>query len=316
MYGAFTFPPVPFASYPSGVDLGTVLVMPTGANTTYVRSIGPQSYDPPSLTGRILPTLASALAQCRAGLADTVFVLPGHTESVTDNTMLANLVTGTRIIGVGRGSNMPVFRWTATASQWILNDADVFIRGLRLRLEGANGVVKALAITGADNRIEGCDIELASGATAKATIGIEVGTGGDRVEIVGNRLRGSATHNVTDGVLVAAVVDGVTIADNVMIFSATAANGNIRVGAVAATNMDISRNRLANTHTASTACIAFGAAAMTGICADNRMSTINDGTATAQGITIGAGCLVRCFENYSSDEAGKSGVLTPGVVAT
>lgn len=303
-------------SYPGGVDLGSVMVMPTGANIIYLRSTGPQSADSPALTGRIVSTLAAALAQCRSGLYDTVICLPGHTESVADATMLDNLVAGTRIIGVGRGSNMPVFRWTATGSQWIMNDADVFIRGLRLRLEGANGVVKAIAVTGADNRIEGCDVEVASGATAKATIAIEATTGATRFEFVGNRVRGSATHNVTDGVLIAGVIDGATIADNVMIFSATAANGNIRVGAVAATNMDISRNRLVNTHTASTACIAFGAAAMTGICADNRMSTLNDGTAAAQGITNGAGSLIRFFENYSSDEATKSGVITPAVVAT
>lgn len=316
MSGAYTFDHPVFNPHPDGVDLGTVMVMPTGANIVYLRSTGPADYDPPALTGRIVPTLAAALKQMRASKADTILALPGHSESVADATMLDNLVAGTRIVGFGRGANMPTFRWTATGSQWILDDANVLFRGLRLRMEGANGVVKAIAWTGADCRIQGCDIELASGATAKATIGIELTTGAARADIVGNRFRGTATHNVTDGVLIAGVIDGATITDNQMIFSATAANGNIRVGAVAATNMDISRNRMANTHTASTACIALGAAAMTGICADNRMSTLNDGTATAQGITVGAGCLVRFFENYSSDEAGKSGVLTPGVVAT
>lgn len=310
------FPPPPFAAMPGGVDLGTVMVMPTGANVIYVRSTGPQSADPPALTGKIVATLAAGIAQCRSGLYDTVVCLPGHSESVSTSTMLSSLVAGTRIVGVGRGGNMPAFRWTATGSQWAISVADVLISGLRLRLEGANGVVKAINVTGADFRMQACDVEVASGAALKATIAVEIGTGATRAEIIGNRFRGSATHNVTDGVLVAAAVDGVTITDNVMQFSATAANGNIRVGAVAATNLDISRNRLANSHTASTACIALGAAAMTGICSDNRMSTINDGTANAQGITVGAGCLVRFFENYSSDEAVKSGVITPAVVAT
>lgn len=305
------FPPEPYANYPAGVDLGTVMVMPSGANIIYCRSTGPQTYDPPALTGKLVATLSAALAQCRSGLYDTVVCLPGHTESVADNTMLANLVPGTRIIGMGRGSNMPVFRWTATGSQWIMNDADVFISGLRLRLEGANGVVKAIAITAADNRIEGCDIEVASGATAKATIAIEIGTGGTRAEICGNRFRGTATHNVTDGVLVAAAVDGVRICDNEMIFSATAANGCVRVGAVAATSLMIARNYMFNTHTASTACIAIGAAASTGIIAYNSMGTVNDGTVTDQGVTFGAGALMRCFRNDSCDEANKSGTLTP-----
>lgn len=310
MFGAHTFPHPDFAGYPAGVDLGTVMVMPTGGNIIYLRSSGPADYDSPALTGRIVTTLAAALRQCRAGRADTVLVLPGHSESVADATMLDNLTQGTRIIGYGRGSIMPTFRWTATGSQWVLNDANVLIRGLRLRMEGADGVVKALAWTGADCRIEACDIEVASGAALKATIAIEIGSGATRAEIVGNRLRGSATHNVTDGILVAAAVDGVSITDNVGIFSATAANGNIRVSA-AATNLDISRNRLFNTHTSSTACIAIGNVAATGICCDNRMATINDGTVTAQGLIQGAASLVRAFENYSCDEPIKSGVLTP-----
>lgn len=309
--GVPLFPQAPFAPFPGGVDLGTVVVMPTAANAVFLRSIGPQSADPPALTGKIVPTLAAALAQIRSGLADTVIALPGHSESVADATMLDNLVPGTKIIGVGRGSNMPVFRWTATGSQWIINDADVVIHGLRLRLEGANGVVKAIVSTAADCVISGCDIEVASGATAKATIAVELGTGAARNEIVGNRWRGTATHNVTNGLLVAGAVEGIRITDNEMVFSATAANGNINVS-VAALNIMIARNLCLNSHTASTACIAFAAAASTGVCADNRVGTINDGTATAQGITVGAGCLVRFFENYSDDEPAKSGILTPG----
>lgn len=310
MFGAHTFMHPDFAGFPAGVDLGGLMVLPTGGKRVYVRSTGPADYDPPSLTGLIIPTLSKALLQCRANKADTVIVLPGHSESVTDNTMMDNLRAGTRIIGFGRGASMPVFRWTATTSQWILNDADVLIQGLRLRLEGANGVVKALAITGADNRIEGCDIEVASGATAKATIAIEAGSGADRCEIIGNRLRGSATHNVTDGLLVAAAVDAPVIAHNLMIFSATAANGNIRFSA-AATNIAVMHNTCYNTHTSSTACIAFGNVAVNGVCAYNNVATVNDGTVTDQGVTHGAASLVRCFQNFSCDEPKKSGTLTP-----
>ncbi len=311
MYGAFQQPWVPLASYPAGVDLGTVMVMPTGANVTYVRSTGPQTYDPPALTGRIYATLAAGLAQCRSGLADTVVCLPGHSESVTDSTMLANLVPGTKILGIGRGSNMPVFRWTATGSKWSIDDADCFIRGLRLRLEGANGVVKAIEITAADCRIEGCDIEVASGASNKATIAIEAGATSTRTEIVGNRFRGTATHNVTDGIKLTGAVEGYRIVGNEMLFSATAANGLIHVTA-ASLNSVIANNVMHNSHTSSTACVAYDDVACTGVLAFNCMGTINDGTVTAQGATFGTGALIRCFENYSCDEPKKSGVLTPG----
>jgi hypothetical protein len=315
MSGAFTFDHPPYSPHAAGVDLGSVMVMPTGGNIVYLRSTGPADYDPPALSGRIVSTLASALGQCRANKGDTVIVLPGHSESVTAGTALSALVAGTNIIGFGRGSDMPTFRWTNTAGQWALDDANVLIRGLRLRLEGANGITKAILITAADVCIRECDIEVASGATAKSTIAIEVGTGGARAEVVGCRLRGTATHNVTDGIKVVAAVDGVRIVGNDMVFSATAGNGLVHFTA-AATNTVVAKNHMYNTHTSSTACVAYDNVAVDGLLAYNVMATLNDGTATAQGATFGAGALIRCVENYSVDEPKKSGVLTPAAVAT
>jgi len=315
MYGNFSFPQIPYGNFPAGVDLGTCIVLPTGGNPFFVRSTGPADYDPPALTGRLSTTLSAALAQCRSGKYDTVYVLPGHSESVTDATMLSNLVAGTRIFGIGRGSNMPVFRWTNTAGSWAVNKADVEIAGLRLRLEGANGITKAINWTGADGLLSRCDVEVASGAALKATIALEVGTGADRMTIAGNVFRGTATHNVTDGVKVVAALDQVRICDNEMVFSATAANGLVHFTA-AATNAKVMRNLMYNTHTASTACLVVDAVAADGVFSDNRYATVNNGTAASQGATFGAGSLIRNFECYSADEANKSGALAPAVVAT
>lgn len=291
-----------------------ITLPPGGRVAAFLRSTGAQDYDDPSLARNLVTTLASALLKVRAGLGDTIVVLPGHSESVADNTMLDNLRAGTRIVGCGRGANMPVFRWTATGSQWILNDADVMISGLRLRMEGANGVVKAIAWSGADCALSGCDIEVASGAALKATIAIDIAAGGTRAEIFGNTFRGSDTHNVTDGVLVSGAADQVKICDNVMVASATAGNGLIRVSG-AATNILIARNIITNTHTASTACIAIADVASSGMVADNRGSNLNNGTANAQGVVFaGVGTTtVKAAQNYFSDEPGKSGVLTPAV---
>jgi hypothetical protein len=311
-------PDVPLVQF--GYGLRTpfgVLLPPGGRVAAFVRSTGYQDQDDPAIANNLVTTLAAGLARCRAGLMDTVVVLPGHSESVADATMLDNLVNGCRILGVGHGSLMPTFRWTATGSQWVMDNTDTVIQGLRLRMEGANGVVKAIAITGADNAIYGCDIEVASGATAKATIGIEIGTGAARCQVIGNNFRGTATHNVTDGVLVAAVVANPRIEGNRMVFSATAANGCIRVGAVAATEVSIADNLIANTHTASSAGIAFGAAASTGLVANNFVSVLADANpASGTGITFGAGCLVRAFQNFVADEPVRSGMLAPAVVAT
>ena len=288
---------------------------PGGQVAAFVRSTGPQTGDDPTLAGKLVLTLDAGLKAVRSGLGDTVYVLPGHSESVIDNTMLTNLVPGTKILGVGRGSNMPVFRWTATGGQWVFNKADVVIAGLRLRMEGANGITKALAWTGADCLLTGCDIEVASGAALKAAIAIELATGATRAEIVGNVFRGSNTHNVTNGLLISNAIDAIRIFGNEMVFSATAANGCCNVNA-AATNLRIANNVFYNTMTASTAALNFAAAASDGMVWQNYVGILTDGVAATSGIVIGAGVLAKFFENYVSDEAQKSGKLNPAVVAT
>lgn len=309
--GTLMFPDLPFVDWGAGVKTPYGTLLPPGGRVAcYLRSTGVADYDGEPMARMIVTTLAAALKQVRSGKGDTIVVLPGHSESVTDATMLDNLLPGTKIIGVGRGSNMPVFRWTNTAGQWTLDQADCVFQGLRLRLEGANGITKALLVTAADNVINGCDIEVASGATAKATIALELGAGSTRTVVSHNIFRGTATHNVTDGVKIVSAVDGVRIVGNEMIFSATAANGNVHFTA-AATNIMVRDNLCYNTHTSSTGCIVIDNVAANGILVGNQVATVNNGVATAQGIILGAAALVRCFENYSCDQPILSGILTP-----
>jgi len=317
-YGAPFIPDLPYMAAGAGVktNYGITLLPPGSRVAAYVRSTGQQSGDDPFILTNLVTTLAAGLARVRAGFGDTVVVLPGHSESVADATTFSGaLLAGTRILGFGRGGNMPVFRWTATTSQWSVAVADVVIQGLRLRLEGANGVVKAIVVTGADFGLYGCDIEVASGASNKATIALELGSGATRADVSGNIWRGTATHNVTDGLKVVAAIDQARICDNEMEFSATAANGLVHVTA-AATSIKILRNVMDNTHTASSACIAVDSVAATGTIADNYAGVLNDGTAASQGIVLAGTATIKCFQNFCSDEPRKSGALAPAVVAT
>lgn len=316
--GNFLFPGLPSAQIGAGVRTPIGTIVPPGANiAAYVRSAGAISGEDPSLSvnGRVVKTLAAALPYCRSGKGDYIVILPGHTENVTSATALTGLVAGTRIVGIGNGSIMPTFTWTATAAQWAISVADVVIAGLKLDLSGANGVVKAINWTGAGGQVNSNEFVFASGAALKATIALEVGTGANRFTFANNLVDGT-TDIVTSGIKVVAAVDRLRITDNEMSAACTAASGLVEIGAVAATNIRILRNYIANTAASSTACISVGAAASTGIIADNYMSTLNNGTAASQGVTFGAGSLIRCFQNFSSDEPQKSGALAPAVVAT
>lgn len=310
---------LPFFGIGGGLSTEFGAWLPKGSKAIFVRSTGVQSQDEQSFARKILPTLASGLLECRAGMGDTVFVLPGHSESVTDNTMLTNLVAGTRVIGLGHPlqSDAPTFRWTNTAGSWLVTVADCVFANLKLKMEGANGITKAINITAAGTTIAKNAIQTASGATAKAAIAIEVGSGALFTTINDNYIYGTATHNSTDIIkLVGSTVpSNFTMSGNKGIASITAGNGFVHV-TVAALNCLIENNTLYNTHTASTACIAIDDVAADGMICYNNMGVLNDGTASAEGLVFaGSTDLFKCFQNFCSDEKNKSGLLSPGAAS-
>jgi hypothetical protein len=311
------FPDLPVTFAPVGIRTPYGVILPPGSQiAAYVRNDGangttfvPKTGDDAILNKLGVGTLSQALARVRSGAGDTVVMLPGHLENCVDNTMLTNLIAGTNIFGIPQGSLTPTIRWTNTAGNWVFNKNDVSISGLRLRMEGANGITQAINWTGADCSLIGCDIEVASGAALKATIAIELSNAtAARALISKCRVRGTDTHNVTNGILVSAAVDQLEISDCRMQASATAANGLINVTA-AATNLYFSNLHVANTMTSSTAAINLGNVALTGMCCDVYTSTLNNGTVTSQGIILGASSLIRLFQCFSNDEPNKSGAL-------
>lgn len=294
------------------------LLLPPGGNVAaFVRSTGAQNADDSAIGPNLVQTLAAGLARCRPNSGDTVFVLPGHTENVTDATMLSALVAGTKIIGVGRGATMPTFRWTTAAAQWAMNKADVVLSGLRLRMEGFNGVTNPILVTGADNLLNNLDIETSSGAANKATTAIQLNAGADRFEFVSNRIRGLAAGAVTDVMLVNGSVDSFRYTDNEVISPAAVGNGVLRFAA-ACTNVTILRNILCNTFTGGTSGLTFANVALDGVCADNRVG-VNNAAATAATVVVvgGASNLIKFYENYLHDGTTNTfGILGPGTATS
>jgi hypothetical protein len=303
------FPSLPGINIGAGVatDYGTLI--PPGSRATYVRSTGFQSGDPEALNGRIFLTLAAGLAECRSGLNDFVFVLPGHSESVTTGGMSA-LVAGTHIIGLGNGGNRPVFRWTATTSQWAIAVADVTFSNLRLRTEGAV-VVKAIAVTAADVVFDSCEIENSSGASNYATICVEFGVGSSRGMVSNTRFRGLAAGTPANAIKIdATTADGHQVRSCTFICPGHATTGQIQVSS-AVTNFLIADCVMYNTLASSQFCITIDAVAANGIISNVHMAVLNAGIASAQGISFGATSVVRCIQTFCTDEASKNAILAP-----
>lgn len=310
--GLATFPALPYDAVGAGLRTVVATLLPPGGRVTYVRSTGVQTGDGQEIAQRLFLTLDAALQECRSGLGDVIICLPGHTESVTGATFLANLVAGTRIIGFGNGSARPTFRWTATTSQMAVSVADVVFQGLKFRMEGAV-VVKAFAVTGADVVFDGCEFETASGASNYAAIGIEFGTGAARATIQNCKFRGITATGASNIVKITGTAqDGITIRNTTMIAPGHTTTGLIQVNN-AATNLLFSNLVLYNTVASSTTCICLDDFASDGFFVDIDMMDKNDGTATAQGITFGSSTLVGCSRCYEVDEKKKNSILSPAV---
>lgn len=316
---AYPFDPdaLPFYRNSAGIQTEFGIQVPLGGRVIYLTSDVSQL--PISMKAHARTTLAGAIPLVKAGRGDIICALPGYTETVTSTT-LSGLVAGTRIIGLGNPfqDDAPTLNFTATTSQLAVSAKNVTIRGLRLMMDGANGIVKGINVTAAGFSLIGNYMSVAAGAALKSTIVCELGEGATDALIAGNYVTGTETHNVTDGFKLvgsSAPNHRCRFLNNVMIASATAANGLIHV-TTACLRVQVSNNVIYNTHTSSTACVAVDDVASDGIASENYFGTLNNGTAASQGITFGASALWKCFQNFSSDEPKKSGALAPAVVAT
>lgn len=295
------------------------VIIPPGAKVAaYVRSTGIQNDGNDAfLSQNLVTTLAAGLARARAGFGDFVVCLPGHTETVDaaqSAAFAAALVAGTKILGGGRGSNTPTFTWTVAASSWVIAPNDVMISGLRLLAAGPSaggGAVTTIAIsvTGNDFGFYNNDVEMVS-ATVNAASTMTISGTAARYDISGNVFRGQLTSVVTNQILISSTGADGRFCDNEVI-SPGAVASLISVTGVCQ-RLKLLRNTIYNVAAGSTACVAFAAVASDGVFAGNMLGVKNSaGTASAQGVTFGAGCLVVAMQNYCTDTAQASGLLSP-----
>ena len=308
---ASMFASSPMISGATGVRTPYAHLLPPGSRVAaIVCSAGEANIDEPYLPEQLVPTLAAGLARCRAGRGDVVVVLPGHDEDVGTD-MLDNLVDGTRVIGCGcpDQDDAPTFNWVAATDNWALDNKNCLFANLRFAMNQANNITKGITVTGAGNKIIGCYFQTGTGASLDCAIPVSVEAGADNFSFVGNVSRQSG--GTTTSVVAAGVVDCLLVKGcDLQQIGSGAAVGCISVTG-AATNVRIEDNKLSNEATSSTACVNVTDAASTGMIEYNRMATLNDGTASSQGLILGASSLIKCFENYSCDEPILSAILGP-----
>lgn len=232
---------------------------------------------------RVYSTIKSALADCTASRGDVIYVLPGHTESITNATDLNVNVAGVRIIGIGEGNNRPVLTLnTATTAVITMSAANTSLENLIIDGTGFDLIASIISVTAAGVTISGNRIILAS-ATAQATLGILTTSAANGLSILNNTMVG--TNNVG---LISAISlvggDTVRIEGNYIQAAAGASAGLIAGATTDTTNLLILRNFLNNLTAASSKVIVLTASS-NGLISENKMQILS-GTAPITGAAM------------------------------
>lgn len=148
-------------------------------------------------TLRLHSTIASALAQCVADRGDVIYVLPGHTASITTAAAIALSVAGVRVVGLGTGRKRPTLTWSSsTAAQITVTGANTSFENIVFDLTGVSAVVAAFSVTAADVSFLDCEFIISTGTNAPV-LGILTAATAARFRVERCRFLGPATSTDT-----------------------------------------------------------------------------------------------------------------------
>lgn len=134
-----------------------------------------------------LATLNYAIGLCTANKGDMIYLMPGHSETISAAAGFDVTVAGVRIVGLGWGTLRPTFNFTATAGQVIINANNVSFENLRFTA-GISAVVSAVVVNGkTDVTFKNCEWYWGGTTGWDFILGLELKAGSNRVIVDGCR---------------------------------------------------------------------------------------------------------------------------------
>lgn len=321
-YGNFLSSPPPFvANYAAIASPWGTLLKPGGRVAAYLRSTGAQDgEDHFAASGVLVTTLSAALKRCRSGMGDIIYVLPGDVQSISAADFASDLVAGTQIISCGRpgATNNPTWTWTAVASTFLLDVANVTLAGLTLVTGGADNVTAPITVSAAGCAIVGCQIIAGTSSSLESATVITLAAGATDCLIQGNRFSATGGAVTTACISVGAVARPVITNNRFITTQSSATTGVIAITG-AATDVDIGWNRIYNALEDGVG-IRLADVAATGMIYNNYFGGVDAGGTVANALKAvsfaGTSHITRQFENRASDEDSATGVIAPAAATS
>jgi len=260
-------------------------------------------------------TIDYAIGLCTANKGDVIYVLPGHTETVSA-TSIALDVAGITIIGLGNGSNRPTFTFGAAAATITVSAANCAWKNCRFVANFLN-VAAAFTLGAANNfTLDGNSFIDTSSILNFISIVVTGSTDNDAdgLAVTNNTWLGlAASPNAFISIL--AAEKRVLIADNHVDMAATNNVGHF---------LTLSSKIMSGIRILRNICIVVGGTGATvgifltgsgttstGIVANNFVASLD----TTSELIATAGTGLAYFENYYTGDADASGKLWPVVAA-
>lgn len=315
--GNFLSNPPPFISnYAAIASPWGTLLKPGGRVAAYLRSTGAQDgEDHFAASGLLVSTLSAALKRVRSGHGDIIYVLPGDVQSISAADFASDLVAGTQIISCGRpgATNNPTWTWTAVASTFLLDVANVTLAGLTLVTGGADNVTAPITVSAAGCAIVGCHIIAGTSATLESATPITLASGATDCLVADNRISATGGAVTTACISIGAVARATVLRNRIHTTQSSATTGAIAITG-AATELDIGWNRIYNAVEDGVG-IRVADVAATGVIYNNYFGGVDAGGTVANALKAvsfaGSSHIVRMFENRASDEDSATGVVSP-----
>jgi hypothetical protein len=289
-----------------------------GSRVIYVGASAKSTVPDGVMTAATLFGASGALAQLggRTNMGDIVYVLPGHSESVSAADMGSDTgaASGFSVIGLGVGRQRPAFNWTAAASTWLLDTDGVEIANCILNLcgntaTGALTVTTPITVSGVSCQIVGCHINWGRDADTGcgSTLGaIAVTAGG--FKFLSNR----CINLDTAGTLAVSLLsingsDDLIVQGNKITGGTTSTTvGPIHFVTTASLNVDINGNQIENLHASSTKCLTSAVAGVTGYVGYNQFRVQSGIVAETIATTP---FLCSFYQNFTSNTDTRNGAL-------
>lgn len=147
---------------------------------------------------RVFPTLVAALVDSNvvAARGDVIFLLPGHTETITAAAGVSITKSGIKITGLGNGTARATYTFTtAVGASFDISAANVTIENVRF-VNGIDNQTAMNNVTAADVTFDSCEWLISDG-TNGAALGILTAATATRLKVTNSRFVGPVNTGTT-----------------------------------------------------------------------------------------------------------------------